>query len=56
MSTGGEDIMEKAKNQGKNKKIYQKPNWQKQEIYERFAMKCNHQPGQGAGCNGQPNS
>jgi hypothetical protein len=48
--------MEKVKNQGKPKKVYQKPGWQKQEIYERFVMSCSHKTGQNTGCTNNPGS
>lgn len=48
--------MEKLKNQGKTKKAYQKPGWQKQEIYERFVMACVRKTGESGTCNITPGS
>jgi hypothetical protein len=41
-------IMQKAN----KRKVYQKPSWQKQEMFERFARTCGKTPSGGAGCSG----
>jgi hypothetical protein len=37
---------------GEMKKPYQKPSWQKQEMFEKFSLACNRKPGSCAGQKG----
>jgi hypothetical protein len=34
----------------KKRKVYQKPSWQKQEMFERFAQACGKKYGGGGKC------
>jgi hypothetical protein len=43
----------KKEKSGETKKSYQKPSWQKQEMFEKFSLTCNRKPG---GCSGQKGS